>query len=98
LLKYRLHSIERVNFIAPYRQTSKMASLHWLNTVVALAITLPVIATPILQETRLSSRAPSNNKSVIIQLFEWDWDSVATECKNFIGPAGYGFVQGMRLV
>ncbi|KIJ56431.1 carbohydrate-binding module family 20 protein, partial [Sphaerobolus stellatus SS14] len=30
---------------------------------------------------------------VIIQMFEWTWDSVAAECTNFIGPAGYGFVQ-----
>ncbi|KAJ7477433.1 glycoside hydrolase, partial [Mycena latifolia] len=30
----------------------------------------------------------------IIQMFEWTWASVAAECTNFIGPAGYGFVQG----
>ncbi|KAM5541991.1 hypothetical protein V8D89_004301 [Ganoderma adspersum] len=38
-------------------------------------------------------RAPATNKSVIIEMFEWSWDSVAAECTNFIGPAGYGFVQ-----
>jgi hypothetical protein len=44
----------------------------------------------------LSARSPSDSssKNVIIQMFEWDWDSVAAECKNFIGSAGYGFVQG----
>jgi hypothetical protein len=26
-------------------------------------------------------------------MFEWSWDSIAAECTNFIGPAGYGFVQ-----
>ncbi|KAH9054684.1 glycoside hydrolase family 13 protein [Lactarius vividus] len=38
--------------------------------------------------------------SVIAQMFEWNWDSVAAECTNFLGPAGYGFVQGehMRLI
>ncbi|KAI9067762.1 carbohydrate-binding module family 20 protein [Trametes sanguinea] len=41
----------------------------------------------------LNSRAPTGNKDVIIQMFEWTWDSVAAECTNFIGPAGYGFVQ-----
>lgn len=25
---------------------------------------------------------------VIIQLFQWNWDSIANECKNFIGPGG----------
>ncbi|KAG8714253.1 hypothetical protein FRC09_017824 [Ceratobasidium sp. 395] len=40
--------------------------------------------------TGLESRAPS---AVIIQMFEWSWNSIAAECTNFIGPAGYGFVQ-----
>jgi hypothetical protein len=29
----------------------------------------------------------------ILQLFEWPWDSVASECTDFLGPAGYGFAQ-----
>jgi len=37
--------------------------------------------------------SPSLNKEVIIQMFEWSWDSIAAECTKFIGPAGYGFVQ-----
>ncbi|EJD44954.1 glycoside hydrolase [Auricularia subglabra TFB-10046 SS5] len=38
---------------------------------------------------------PAETKApVIIQMFEWNWDSLAAECTNFIGPAGYGFVQG----
>ncbi|KAJ6502915.1 glycoside hydrolase [Mycena vitilis] len=41
----------------------------------------------------LKSRAPSGSKTVIIQMFEWTWASVAAECTNFIGPAGYGYVQ-----
>ncbi|KAF7439682.1 hypothetical protein PC9H_000018 [Pleurotus ostreatus] len=32
-------------------------------------------------------------KEVIIQMFQWDWDSIGEECAEFIGPAGYGFVQ-----
>lgn len=27
-------------------------------------------------------------------MFEWNWASVASECTTFLGPAGYGFVQG----
>ncbi|KAK0479062.1 hypothetical protein EDD18DRAFT_1207693 [Armillaria luteobubalina] len=41
-------------------------------------------------------RSPSGNNTVIIQMFEWSWDSIASECTNFIGPAGYGFVQAHR--
>ncbi|KAF5376995.1 hypothetical protein D9615_007302 [Tricholomella constricta] len=40
-----------------------------------------------------NSRTRSGSKSVIIQMFGWTWDSVASECTDFIGPAGYGFVQ-----
>ncbi|KAL1745528.1 glycoside hydrolase superfamily [Schizophyllum fasciatum] len=43
--------------------------------------------------TRLGARAPSTDKKVIIQIFDWNWDSIAQECTDFIGPAGYGFVQ-----
>jgi alpha-amylase len=30
---------------------------------------------------------------VIANLFEWNWPSVASECTNHLGPAGYGGVQ-----
>lgn len=26
--------------------------------------------------------------AIIVQMFEWDWDSVAQECTDFLGPAG----------
>ncbi|EJF58002.1 glycoside hydrolase family 13 protein [Dichomitus squalens] len=26
-------------------------------------------------------------------MFQWNWDSIARECTNFVGPAGYGYVQ-----
>ncbi|KAG9093717.1 hypothetical protein FRC07_011423, partial [Ceratobasidium sp. 392] len=38
-------------------------------------------------------RAPSTQKKVIVQMFQWTWDSIAAECTQFLGPAGYGFVQ-----
>lgn len=44
----------------------------------------------------LNARSPSGNKDVIVQIFEWTWDSIAAECTAFIGPAGYGYVQGMN--
>ncbi|KAI0062563.1 glycoside hydrolase [Artomyces pyxidatus] len=41
----------------------------------------------------LSPRSPPGSQDVIVQMFEWTWDSIAAECTDFIGPAGYGFVQ-----
>ena len=32
-------------------------------------------------------------KSVTAVLFQWTWNSVARECTNKLGPAGYGYVQ-----
>ncbi|KAF5347543.1 hypothetical protein D9757_014297 [Collybiopsis confluens] len=46
---------------------------------------LPTVA------ARLVTRASSGG--VIVQLFQWSWDSVAAECTSFIGPAGYEYVQ-----
>ncbi|KAI0034829.1 glycoside hydrolase [Vararia minispora EC-137] len=42
----------------------------------------------------LEPRAPSGSKTVIVQMFEWTWDSIAAECTTFLGPAGsarYGY-------
>ncbi|KAJ7042090.1 alpha-amylase [Mycena alexandri] len=43
--------------------------------------------------SRLFRRSPPKAQNAIVQLFEWPWDSVASECTNFLGPAGYGYVQ-----
>ncbi|MDG9701936.1 carbohydrate-binding module family 20 domain-containing protein [Streptomyces sp. DH37] len=37
--------------------------------------------------------APPGTKDVTAVLFEWKFDSVARECTNTLGPAGYGYVQ-----
>ena len=46
------------------------------------------VARPLATNNTLEARAPSGSKSVIIQMFEWTWDSIAAECTSFIGPAG----------
>ncbi|KAI9429334.1 glycoside hydrolase [Lactarius indigo] len=40
-----------------------------------------------------AARSMFESKAVIAQMLEWNWDSVAAECTDFLGPAGYGFVQ-----
>ncbi|KZT54766.1 glycoside hydrolase family 13 protein [Calocera cornea HHB12733] len=49
--------------------------------------------TRIARSTTNYRRFATADKDVVVQLFEWNWDSVAQECAEFIGPAGYGFVQ-----
>ena len=37
--------------------------------------------------------------TVIVHLFNWNWDDIATECEIFLGPKGYCGVQvGLSLL
>ncbi|MFJ6213794.1 carbohydrate-binding module family 20 domain-containing protein [Streptomyces sp. NPDC092296] len=36
---------------------------------------------------------PPGNKDVTATLFQWQYDSVARECTNTLGPKGYGYVE-----
>lgn len=64
-----------------------------LHTLVLLATSLLPYSLAAPQNVSLHERAPSGTKVVIANMFEWSWTSVASECTNFLGPAGYGFVQ-----
>jgi hypothetical protein len=70
----------------------KSAAFKWsfLLSYVQACLSLPQSSS-----SNNQARVPSGSKSVIIQMFEWNWDSIAAECTDFIGPAGYGFVQGV---
>lgn len=65
-----------------------MARKTGLDAVVALmAAGLIVMAPPVV------NASPPGTKDVTAVLFEWNFNSVAKECTNTIGPAGYGYVQ-----
>lgn len=51
--------------------------------VAALLVCAPVPA----------SAVPPGERDVIVQLFQWNWASVARECRDFLGPRGFGGVQ-----
>ncbi|MEH1011785.1 alpha-amylase family protein [Micromonospora sp. CPCC 206060] len=63
-----------------------------LSAAFAAGLAAALLA-PISVATPPATAAPSGSKKVIANLFEWNWPSVATECKNFLGPQGYGYVQ-----
>ena len=89
---------------------ARSQSLFSILTFVALAHAIPHTSTGRQQPASKGKGTPSyctssaaaeliTNRSlrgsdVIAQMFEWNWDSVAAECTSFLGPAGYGFVQG----
>lgn len=56
-----------------------------LAALLAAAL-VPLAATP-------AAAAPPGDRDVMANLFMWPWDSVAAECVNVLGPAGYGGVQ-----
>lgn len=66
-----------------------------------LAVSGPAIsqeepdATPVSGTTPVSDANPAAEGAgdAIVHLFQWNWDSVATECADFLGPNGYGGVQ-----
>ncbi|CAD5215748.1 unnamed protein product [Bursaphelenchus okinawaensis] len=35
----------------------------------------------------------TNNRNVMVHLFEWKWNDIAQECETFLAPNGYGSVQ-----
>ena len=43
--------------------------------------------------TGAANASPPGTKDVTAVLFEWKFASVAKECTNTLGPAGYGYVQ-----
>lgn len=53
----------------------------------ALAVAGPVTPAP------PAHADPATSGDVIANLWEWSWPSIAQECTNHLGPAGYGAVQ-----
>ncbi|WP_330258698.1 alpha-amylase family protein [Streptomyces murinus] len=58
-----------------------------LSGAVALA------AAALVMTPTTAAASPPGTKDVTAVLFEWNYASVARECTNTLGPAGYGFVQ-----
>ncbi|KAF7359168.1 Alpha-amylase [Mycena sanguinolenta] len=69
---------------SPFSGTSLSACL---KALVVLEISQCAFAASILR------RSPPKAHNTIVQLFEWPWNSVASECTSFLGPAGFGYVQ-----
>ncbi|MGI5241504.1 carbohydrate-binding module family 20 domain-containing protein [Dactylosporangium sp. CA-139066] len=57
-----------------------------------LALVAAALAVPLLSGGRRAEAATGSN-DVIANLWLWPFTSIATECTNVLGPAGYGAVQ-----
>ncbi|MFJ4683183.1 alpha-amylase family protein [Streptomyces sp. NPDC088789] len=63
------------------------------SRIVSGALTLALAATGALLAPGSASASPPGTKDVTAVLFEWNFASVARECTDRLGPAGYGYVQ-----
>ena len=63
-----------------------------LSAALALALGAAALAVPV-GAAGTAQAAPPGAKDVTAVLFEWNFASVAKECTNSLGPAGYGYVQ-----
>ncbi|MGW0914082.1 alpha-amylase [Streptomyces sp. NPDC002784] len=61
---------------------------RWSVTATALAATAAGALVP-----GTAHASPPGTKDVTAVMFEWNFASVAKECTNTLGPAGYGYVQ-----
>ncbi|MET9299419.1 alpha-amylase family protein [Micromonospora aurantiaca] len=68
-----------------HRRRCRAAALA-LGLAASLLVPLTAAAPP-------AAAATPGAKKVIVQLFEWNWTSVAAECTSTLGPKGYGYVQ-----
>jgi alpha-amylase len=71
-------------------------TVRFFRTLAAAAVAAVLVATALVASLAAESparAATSGPRRVIANLFEWNWDSVATECRTFLGPRGYGYVQ-----
>ncbi|MDT0328751.1 carbohydrate-binding module family 20 domain-containing protein [Nocardiopsis lambiniae] len=54
---------------------------------------LPASAAPLPVPAEAGAAPVTPNDETLVQLFQWNWNSVATECEEFLGPNGFSGVQ-----
>ncbi|CAM3197111.1 carbohydrate-binding module family 20 domain-containing protein [Stackebrandtia soli] len=73
-----------------------------IRTIITGATTLALVASstaasskesPPDIETTIDISAPIGGDEAVLHLFAWPWDSIASECTNVLGPAGFGAVE-----
>ncbi|MBO0608031.1 carbohydrate-binding module family 20 domain-containing protein [Myceligenerans salitolerans] len=74
------------------RRTPLFALLTALLAAFATMVALGLM-TATTSKDAAASTPPRGDRDVILNLFQWTWNSVASECTSTIGPAGFGYVQ-----
>jgi alpha-amylase len=58
-----------------------------------LALVTPLFAALLTALAPGACLAALNPRDTSVQMFEWSWNDIATECTQWLGPQGYGAVQ-----
>lgn len=78
-------------------RTSRLGALTGAVVLGAglLAASGPAISQEVPEAAPVSDVTPAAEGAgdTIVHLFQWNWDSVAAECADYLGPNGYGGVQ-----
>ncbi|PWW54884.1 alpha-amylase [Actinokineospora spheciospongiae] len=64
-----------------------------VSTLRPLLAALAVLSVGVVAPAAPAGAAPPGAKDVTATLFEWRYDSVARECRDVLGPEGYGYVE-----
>ncbi len=68
--------------------------LGCLSLPVAGAVShFKVALVPQIPDLLRATTAPPESRTVFVHLFEWQWDDIAQECEQFLGPNGFAAVQ-----
>jgi alpha-amylase len=86
--------MKRIQSRVPSRHsTSPSATRRQARWVGVGALLAGVVLPLTVQAVPARAAAAPNGGDVIANLFEWNWNSVASECTNVLGPKGYGAVE-----
>ena len=92
-----------MSFRAPLYPASRRADQGPRRALLALLLSLGVLFSltvaggqrpaAAVEPAAVEPAAPPGERDVTAVLFNWNFDSIARECADRLGPAGYGFVQ-----
>ena len=88
----------RASSVLPCGVAVALAVLGALPVAVTPAAA-PVVASAVAQAAvvptvvRAAAASTVADPGVIVQMFDWPWTAIGTECTNVLGPDGYGAVQ-----
>jgi len=77
-----------MTFLLTFFGLGGAAGLLSYYQVVSLPASEPLQALP-----NIAKATHSANQAAFVHLFEWDWQSIAEECENWLAPKGYDGVQ-----